>query len=130
LPPLDSIPDTQGGNFDRINATAIPADNSEQNPFHVPRSKNNAVQGWMITPDGQSVMDPVIVIYPGGRLNAKSDTRPDVAAHFNNQKLLSSGFRFDLKPNTLPLGLQTVDVVGMSGGQYYRFAKTLYLYVE
>jgi drug/metabolite transporter (DMT)-like permease len=130
LPPLNSIPETGGGSFDLLNGQPIPTANDPQHPFHVSRVANIAVQGWMISADGTSAMDQVYAVYPGGRSTAKTEPRPDVAAHFNQQKLLSSGFRFDLPPGSLGLGLQTVDAVGVTGGQFYRFARTLYLFVQ
>jgi hypothetical protein len=130
LPSLESMRQTQTGSLDLLNGAPIPTDNNAQHPVRIGRSQRIDVQGWMITPDGQSAMNQVIVLYPGGRLVADLAARPDVAAHFNNQKLLSSGFRFDVAPNTLRPGLATFDVVGVSGGKFYRFAKTLFMFVE
>jgi hypothetical protein len=127
LPPLPSISNALAGYMELANRTAIATSNDANHPVHLGRDVNLVLEGWVISADGESAMDQVFAVYPGGRVAGVPVARSDVADHFKKGSLLMCGYRITIPAGTLPAGLQPIQLVGARGDRYYKLPPLLYV---
>jgi hypothetical protein len=120
------------GSIDRFNELDRPPASTEESPFVLETGKPVTILGWIADrPDG-AAFDDVYVAVNSRQVRAASLSRPDVAAHYKNPALLTSGFSAKLTPEDLGKGLQRIDIVGSrkGGGDAYRLEKPVYVEIR
>jgi len=112
---------------------AIPAEPRDaDHAVAIPAGQDALLEGWFVYGDGASsgiVMDEVFGLIDGKSVKADAVNRPDVSAHFKNEKVIRSGYRLRLAPKEFGSGVKRVDMIGRvkKDGTLYRFPQPIFL---
>jgi hypothetical protein len=115
---------------DQINKGPVSALPDEAHPFLLGRKRGLELIGWSLTPDNASILDGVYGVVNGRSwVRAAAVSRPDVAKALNNPALELSGYKFSISTAELPIGVQRLEVVGVTN-KTHKLYRSVPLYFE
>jgi hypothetical protein len=131
LTSTSQIPRLLGGYISTVNGRAVSKLNDPNVPMRLESGEGAVIEGWMISGEAAKgfPMDELYAVVSGKVVRAETVARPDVAAHFQNPKFITSGYRIHLGEDLLRSGSQAVELIGrtQNDGALYRFPEKVYL---